>query len=290
MLFLLIANFIRIYSKFVVHSCLFVFAILFTMRIDGIIGEFEIIPNFVYINSMLKGRMDICVFFEVKSRAVLWILKRMKSVVTVFEQYIENIYYKLLTNIIDPSFILKTSNIRSFRLAILCCLYAVVLLEGIGIYGRCSRNVCVDTAPALSPWRGFICALQGHVNFVFTSSDIVNVWAVSSGPTYFKSSPMGDSICPVDFREHSKCWRLCVVRQTWSIIWTGIIHGCECTTIRFSSKKTCTLRKCQFESQLTFHCISFQPLKLDQLVTWSWEVVFVPMWIVLCLSLVGMYL
>lgn len=31
----------------------------------------------------------------------------------------------------------------------------------------------------------------------------------------------------------------------------------------------------------------FLPLKLDYLVTWSWEVVFVPLWIVLCLSLVG---
>lgn len=31
----------------------------------------------------------------------------------------------------------------------------------------------------------------------------------------------------------------------------------------------------------------FLPLKLDDLVTWSWEVVFVPLWIVLCLSLVG---
>lgn len=31
----------------------------------------------------------------------------------------------------------------------------------------------------------------------------------------------------------------------------------------------------------------FLPLKLDKLVTWSWEVVFVPLWIVLCLSLVG---
>lgn len=31
----------------------------------------------------------------------------------------------------------------------------------------------------------------------------------------------------------------------------------------------------------------FLPLKLDGLVTWSWEVVFVPLWIVLCLSLVG---
>lgn len=31
----------------------------------------------------------------------------------------------------------------------------------------------------------------------------------------------------------------------------------------------------------------FLPLKLDGLVSWSWEVVFVPLWIVLCLSLVG---
>lgn len=31
----------------------------------------------------------------------------------------------------------------------------------------------------------------------------------------------------------------------------------------------------------------FLPLKLDGFVAWSWEVVFVPLWIVLCLSLVG---
>ncbi|XP_026480386.1 transmembrane protein 185A-like [Ctenocephalides felis] len=31
----------------------------------------------------------------------------------------------------------------------------------------------------------------------------------------------------------------------------------------------------------------FLPLKLDGFVSWSWEVVFVPLWIVLCLSLVG---
>lgn len=34
----------------------------------------------------------------------------------------------------------------------------------------------------------------------------------------------------------------------------------------------------------------FLPLKLDNLVNWSWEVVFVPLWIVLCLSLVGEYM
>lgn len=31
----------------------------------------------------------------------------------------------------------------------------------------------------------------------------------------------------------------------------------------------------------------FLPLKLDDLVNWTWEVVFVPLWVVLCLSLVG---
>lgn len=31
----------------------------------------------------------------------------------------------------------------------------------------------------------------------------------------------------------------------------------------------------------------FLPLKLDTFIQWRWEVVFVPLWIVLCLSLIG---
>lgn len=48
--------------------------------------------------------------------------------------------------------------------------------------------------------------------------------------------------------------------------------------IKFQLELFCAVNVLQF---------IFLALKLDRFITWSWEVVFVPLWIVMCLSLVS---
>lgn len=54
---------------------------------------------------------------------------------------------------------------------------------------------------------------------------------------------------------------------------------------------------CKYIDNNSFYCdpnfnldfmISVIPLKLDGFITWTWEIIFVPLWIILCLSLVMM--
>lgn len=86
------------------------------------------------------------------------------------------------------------------------------------------------------------------------------------------------------------CDRLTSNRPMWVIVFVPLIFGSVASVgaCVWSVKHD---RSFELELFMAVNALQFVflPLKLDDLVTWSWEVVFVPLWIVLCLSLVGMY-
>lgn len=89
------------------------------------------------------------------------------------------------------------------------------------------------------------------------------------------------------------CDRLTSGRHPWVLVFIPLIFGSVASVgaCVWSVKHD---RSFELELFLAVNALQFVflPLKLDELVSWSWEVVFVPLWIVLCLSLVGnlMYL
>lgn len=86
------------------------------------------------------------------------------------------------------------------------------------------------------------------------------------------------------------CDRLTSGRPLWVIVFVPLIFGSVASVgaCVWSVKHD---RSFELELFMAVNALQFVflPLKLDDLVTWSWEVVFVPLWIVLCLSLVGEY-
>lgn len=84
------------------------------------------------------------------------------------------------------------------------------------------------------------------------------------------------------------CDRLTSGLYLWVLVFIPLIFG------SISSVGACIWsvkhdRSFELELFLAVNALQFVflPLKLDGFVSWSWEVVFVPLWIVLCLSLVG---
>lgn len=80
-------------------------------------------------------------------------------------------------------------------------------------------------------------------------------------------------------------------RHHWIIVFVPLILG------SIASIKACVWavkhdRSFELELFLAVNALQFisLPLKLDNFVNWSWEIVFVPMWIVVCLCLVSKYL
>lgn len=84
------------------------------------------------------------------------------------------------------------------------------------------------------------------------------------------------------------CDRLTLGRHLWVLVFIPLIFGSVVSVgaCVWSVKHD---RSFELELFLAVNALQFVflPLKLDGLVSWSWEVVFVPLWIVLCLSLVG---
>ncbi|XP_055308638.1 transmembrane protein 185B isoform X2 [Sitodiplosis mosellana] len=84
------------------------------------------------------------------------------------------------------------------------------------------------------------------------------------------------------------CDRLTSHRPLWVIVFFPLVFGSVASVgaCVWSVKHD---RSFELELFMAVNALQFVflPLKLDELVTWSWEVVFVPLWIVLCLSLVG---
>uniref|UniRef100_A0A1Q3FGU2 Protein with signal anchor n=1 Tax=Culex tarsalis TaxID=7177 RepID=A0A1Q3FGU2_CULTA len=84
------------------------------------------------------------------------------------------------------------------------------------------------------------------------------------------------------------CDRLTSGRHLWVLVFIPLIFGSVASVgacvwavkhdRSFELELFCAVNALQFV---------FLPLKLDGFVSWSWEVVFVPLWIVLCLSLVA---
>lgn len=86
------------------------------------------------------------------------------------------------------------------------------------------------------------------------------------------------------------CDNLTSKRHFWVLVFIPLIFG------SVASVGACVWavkhdRSFELELFLAVNALQFVslPLKLDQFVTWNWEVVFVPMWIVICLSLVSTY-
>lgn len=84
------------------------------------------------------------------------------------------------------------------------------------------------------------------------------------------------------------CDRLTSGRHLWVLVFIPLIFGSVASVgaCVWSVKHD---RSFELELFLAVNALQFVflPLKLDKFVAWSWEVVFVPLWIVLCLSLVG---
>lgn len=84
------------------------------------------------------------------------------------------------------------------------------------------------------------------------------------------------------------CDRLSTGRHMWVLVFIPLIFGSVASVgaCVWSVKHD---RSFELELFMAVNALQFVflPLKLDGFVTWSWEVVFVPLWIVLCLSLVG---
>ncbi|XP_004523969.1 transmembrane protein 185B [Ceratitis capitata] len=84
------------------------------------------------------------------------------------------------------------------------------------------------------------------------------------------------------------CDKLSSGRHLWVLVFIPLIFG------SVASVGACVWavkhdRSFELELFLAVNALQFVslPLKLDQFVHWNWEVVFVPMWIVICLSLVS---
>lgn len=86
------------------------------------------------------------------------------------------------------------------------------------------------------------------------------------------------------------CDRLSSGRHLWVLVFIPLIFGSVASVgaCVWSVKHD---RSFELELFLAVNALQFVflPLKLDGFVSWSWEVVFVPLWIVLCLSLVGKF-
>lgn len=84
------------------------------------------------------------------------------------------------------------------------------------------------------------------------------------------------------------CDRLSSGRNLWVLVFVPLIFGSVASVgaCVWSVKHD---RSFELELFMAVNALQFVflPLKLDGFVAWSWEVVFVPLWIVLCLSLVG---
>lgn len=84
------------------------------------------------------------------------------------------------------------------------------------------------------------------------------------------------------------CDQLTTKRHLWVLVFIPLIFGSVASVgaCVWSVKHD---RSYELELFMAVNALQFVflPLKLDAFVSWTWEVVFVPLWIVLCLSLVG---
>ncbi|KAL5275003.1 TMEM185A family protein [Megaselia abdita] len=84
------------------------------------------------------------------------------------------------------------------------------------------------------------------------------------------------------------CDNLIYGRHFWLVCFSPIIFG-SIASIRACVWSVKHDRSFELELFLAVNALQFisLPLKLDNFVNWNWEVVFVPMWIVVCLCLVS---
>lgn len=98
---------------------------------------------------------------------------------------------------------------------------------------------------------------------------------------------MGAGIHTANIWQCGQCRSMRVVGETRSIVW--YVHFFYAISNNSSIHSILCLKFAELELFMAVNALQFVflPLKLDTFVTWTWEVVFVPLWIVLCLSLVG---
>lgn len=84
------------------------------------------------------------------------------------------------------------------------------------------------------------------------------------------------------------CDNLSTGRHLWIIVFMPIIFG-SIASIRACVWSVKHERSFELELFLSVNILQFVtlPLKLDNFVNWNWEIVFIPMWIVVCLCLVS---
>lgn len=78
-------------------------------------------------------------------------------------------------------------------------------------------------------------------------------------------------------------------RHMWTLVFVPLVFVSIVSVVvcvwALKNDRSCELELCCAVNVLQF---VFVALKLDELVTWSWEVVLVPLWIVMCVSVVGL--
>lgn len=82
----------------------------------------------------------------------------------------------------------------------------------------------------------------------------------------------------VDTIPAKKCWSILCSKPNGLFNDNDQDHNSIIHTFLFQLELFCAVNILQF---------IFLALKLDGFINWSWEVVFVPLWILMCLSLVG---
>lgn len=84
------------------------------------------------------------------------------------------------------------------------------------------------------------------------------------------------------------CDKLTSERHLWVLVFIPLIFG---SVVSVGACVWAVKHDRSFELELFLAVNALQfvslPLKLDKFVYWNWDVVFVPMWIVICLSLVS---
>lgn len=253
-------------SKFVVHSCLFAFSILFTLRKDEYISELLIFQPFPlmfsifgeHFHDVISISMGIAIFhsqightgrcscrFGYGSRSLRWapLLAPLSGAVI---QTTGNTFAHTHITIhrIDPANSWQTiANFPIFR-------------------NFSSRRLCSIDGDSYVHYKAMLISFSLHL--ILLMFELLACDRLSSNPYVISDRPY------------------------WMFVFIPLILGSVASVgaCVWSVKHD---RSFELELFMAVNALQFVflPLKLDGLVNWSWEVVFVPLWIVLCLSLVG---
>lgn len=172
------------------------------------------------------------------------------------------------------------------RLALVFHFYTIVDMEGYSSFGCCNRCNSMVSLSSLQ--------VRHRIYSNIYCNTLLHFLCRLEGDSYtqFKAMLISLSLHLILLMfELLACDNLTSKRHLWVLVFIPLIFG------SVASVGACVWavkhdRSFELELFLAVNALQFVslPLKLDQFVTWNWEVVFVPMWIVICLSLVSEYM